>query len=174
LRDALRKFIEKDIDHFSTEIGFAMIKNVLKNETLHLKDNINIKSSMNESDREETFASIPWYVNNGDMRTLRTSSECSLINLLNVAVKNIMRRNEVLQHAESHIILIAPGWHKCTQDEQVSEIIKLCKDNMIKITTLNYPQIVSPRVPLDILSIKTGGQMFTIFEQKQNEENRYL
>jgi hypothetical protein len=62
----------------------------------------------------------------------------------------------------------------CNLDAMTRKIVSAAKDENIKIVTINYPKIVTNRIPVDNLAIETVGKSFTILETKQNEQQNLL
>jgi calcium-activated chloride channel regulator 3/4 len=164
LRDAMRKWIEKDLPNKETEVGIWLMGNATKSEDV--KRNL-IKSLHSSLDREEIFSTLPWYIE------YRSSPKCQIHAAVTESVALLKRRAASHGNANSVILIIAPGMFKCSEESTLSMTNAVNEAN-IKITTINYPNIPTNRIELDQLAQKTGGKSYTIVEERQNEEHSLL
>lgn len=164
LRDAMRKWIEKDLNSKQTEVGIWMLGNATKSEG---GERSLIKPLFTTEDREEIFSILPWYIEH------RGQPKCVLSNAIEQSISLMKERSRKSGDANNVILIIAPGMFKCTEDVTTSLIDTANKAN-VKILTLNYPRIGPNRIPMDILAQKACGESFTIIEQKQNEDQSLL
>lgn len=164
LRDAMRKWIEKDLNSKETEVGIWMLGNASKSDGV---DRSLIKPLSTIEDREEIFSILPWYIEH------RGQPKCVLNNAIEQSISLMKERSKSHGDANNIVLIIAPGMFKCTEDVTTG-LIDTAKKANVKILTLNYPRIGPNRIPMDILSQGTGGESFTIIEQKQNEEQSLL
>lgn len=164
LRDAMRKWIEKDLNSKQTEVGIWMLGNATKSEG---GERSLIKPLSTIEDREEIFSILPWYIEH------RGQPRCVLSNAIEQSISLMKERSRNYGDANNVILIIAPGMFKCSEEITTGLIDTANKAN-VKILTLNYPRIGPNRIPMDILAQKTGGESFTIIEQKQNEEHSLL
>lgn len=159
LRDAIRKWIEKDLYNQQTEVGIWMLGNGTKSK--EVEQNL-IKSLFSSEDREEIFSTIPWYIEQ------RGGPKCMLNHAITQSTQVMQERSRTHGQANNIILIIAPGMFKCSED-LTSNLVNTANDANIKILTLNYPKIGPNRIQMDELARRTGGESFTIIEQKQNE-----
>lgn len=164
LRDAMRKWIEKDLDNKETEVGILLLGNVTKSVTA--EKNV-IMSLLSEDDREEIFSALPWYIES------RVGPKCILNQAINQSIQMMKERTRVYGDATNVILIIAPGMYKCS-DNETTIIVDAAQQHQVKISTINYPSIGPNRVEMDSLAKKTGGESFTIIEKKQNEQESLL
>lgn len=158
-KDALRKWIDIDLERTSTEVGIVMMR---ENQTNVMIDS-KIKSINLAENREILLSEIPWYIENSKSRI---NSKCLLESYLAKSYESLKN-----SRSENVIIVIAPGMYICN-DENQRRIVADIADAGIKLITINYPQIGSNRVVLDQLSPST--ETYTIFEEKQNEQQSLL
>lgn len=164
LRDAMRKWIEKDLDNKETEVGILLLGNVTKSVTA--EKNL-IMSLQSEEDREEIFSTLPWYIES------RAGPKCILNQAIKQSIQMMKERSRAYGDATNVILIIAPGMYKCTENETAT-IVDAAQQSNVKISTINYPNIGTNRVEMDGLAKKTGGESFTIIEKKQNEQESLL
>lgn len=162
LKDALRKWLEKDLVHHGTEVGIMKLHSNTS-KTMEV-----IKHIAGSDDREEILSNLPWYINNR-----ATQSKCNIQSKIAQSIVQMQERSKIYGDAISSIVLIAPGMYKCTE-EVINEIINAANEANIKLVTINYPNIGPNRVPMDELAIKTNGAAFTVMERKRNEEQSLL
>lgn len=164
LRDSMRKWIEKDLNHDMTEVGIMMMGN--SNETVEAERRV-IKSLRGSDDREEIFSTLPWYIDR------KNNEKCMTNNAVRRAIRLMKERARSYGDAHSVIVIISPGMSTCS-DNVTGEMIASANDANIKITTINYPNIGPNRIEMDQLAYKTGGQAYTVVERKQNEQQSLL
>lgn len=160
LRDAIRKWIEKDLNHFSTELGIWMFGN-------YSNSGQRLKSLVDNDDREEIFSNLDWYIDN-----FRKGQKC-IIDVVHHATNFLKQNSRNYGKADNNIILIGPGMVKCA-DDKTQMVLDLAKGENIKISTINYPNIGANRVEFDQIAIQTRGQYYTVIEKKQNEQQSLL
>lgn len=160
LRDAIRKWLDKDLIHFGTEVGIIKLNSNSSNDP--------IKSISGSDDREEIMSSLPFSVTNR-----AGFGKCNIYTSIMKSINTMQERTALHGDAISSIILIGPGMYNCSE-EIMTEIVDKCRAANIKIVTINYPNIGINRVPMDELAIKTDGEAFTVVERKRNEEKSYL
>lgn len=165
LRDAFKKFIEKDLNHAMTEVGVLLMGNSTISDEDEQKQ---IKPLTGRDSREEIFAMLPWYIEGRGKGT-----KCTMRSAVLKAVELLDNRSKMYGDADSNILIIAPGMFSCS-DDVTSNIINSAKDASIKISTINYPNIGPNRIDMDHLAYATGGGAFTIIEKKQNEQMSLL
>lgn len=163
LRDALRKFLEEDLDHKTTEAGIFLTGG---NQSELNEDPNMMKSLSNEFDREEIFSSIPWYITKNV-----NVPKCSLNMAITKSINLLKHKAKRFGSANNLILVISPGL-KCL--ENIEDIAKQAKESNIKIVTINYPGLGLNKFELDKLAALTNGLSFTINEQKQNEQQSLL
>ena len=161
LHDALRKFIEKDLDRDHTEVGI----HVLSENSSNINTNM-IKSLISSENREEILGNF-WYTEYKYVNI----PKCELFEALSQSINALTDRSLTYGQAENIIFVIGPGMNKCS-DDKIDSIVTAANHKNIKIVTLNYPAIGSGRIPFDVggFADKTRGRSFTVFEQKQNEK----
>lgn len=164
LRDAMRKWIEKDLPIKETEVGIWLMGNATKTEDM--KRNL-IKSLSSSLDREEIFSALPWYIE------YRSAPKCQMYAAVSESVSLLKSRARSNGDANSVILIIAPGMFKCPEESLLS-LTSAASEANIKITTINYPNIPSNRIELDHLAQRTGGKSYTIIEERQNEQHSLL
>lgn len=164
LRDAMRKWIEKDLPNKETEVGIWLMGNATKSEDV--KRNL-IKSLQSSDNREEIFSTLPWYIE------YRSAPKCQIHSAITESIQLMKKRARSHGDANSVILIIAPGMFKCSEDSTLS-MTNAANEANIKITTINYPNIPTNRIELDQLAQKTGGKSYTIIEERQNEEHSLL
>lgn len=165
LRDAMRKWLEKDLDRERTEVGIWLMGNG-STKSEDFERNL-IKSLRKSDDREEIFSILPWYIEQ------RGHSKCQLDLAITRSIEIMKRRSQAYGDANSVILVIAPGMSKCPDDDNLLVIDKANQAN-IKISTINYPSIGQNRIEMDRLASQTGGKAFTIVEQKQSSDRSLL
>lgn len=172
LRDAIRKWMEKDLSHRQTEIGIWLMGNGTKSNDVERKL---IKSLYGSDDREEIFSTLPWYIDNSNMVPWihRSGPSCMVNHAVTRGIHLMEERAKTHGGANSVVLIIAPGWFKCP-DDVTAKLIDTANDADVKITTINYPNIGPNRIEMDELALKTGGNAFTIIEKKQNEQRSLL
>ncbi|CRK98605.1 CLUMA_CG011964, isoform A [Clunio marinus] len=163
LRDAIRKWIEKDLSHDFTEVGIYLMANASKSDD---PDRKLIKSLQGSDNREEIFSILPWYIESSG----RSVSKCMINNAVSRSIGMLDDRTRTHGAADSVILIIGPGMFSCQDDSIIMNAI----DRNIKISTINYPIIGPNRVDMSHLAYKTGGEAFTVMEQKQNEVQSLL
>ncbi|KAG5666353.1 hypothetical protein PVAND_014387 [Polypedilum vanderplanki] len=159
LRDAIRKWLDKDLTHHGTEVGITKISS---------NEGSTIRTITSSHDSDELFAKLPFIVSNR-----AGLGKCNIESSIDRSIELMRDRVKVHGDAISAIILIAPGMYNCSQ-EVLDGIINRANAAYIKIVTINYPKIGTNRVPLDELAIRTGGQAFTVVERKSNEDRSLL
>jgi hypothetical protein len=162
VHDALRKFIEKDLQKNSTEVGIHLLS---ENNT---KITQQLLKTIRYTDEVEEVLSKIWYMETKYVNI----PQCSLFVALEKSIEALEDRSAMHGNAENVIMLISPGMPKCA-DKAQSVVTNANRQN-IKIVTLNYPSIAFNRVEMDQLAHKTSGKAYTIFEQKQNERQSLL
>lgn len=159
LRDSMRKWIEKDLNHDMTEVGIMMLGN--SNET---EDGRVIKSLRGSDNREEIFSTLPWYID----RQRNEPNKCMITSAVHRSIRLMRERARSFGDAQSIIVIISPGMFACS-DNVTGEMISSANAANIKISTINYPNIGPNRIEMDRLAHKTGGRAYTVIEKKQNE-----
>lgn len=162
LKDALRKWLEKDLVHTGTEVG------ILKLHSNASRSLDFIKNISGSDDREEILSNLPWYINNR-----ATQSKCNIQAKITESISRMQERAKIYGDAISSIVLIAPGMFKCSE-EAINEIVAAANEANVKLVTINYPNIGPNRVPMDELASLTNGAAFTVMERKRNEEQSLL
>lgn len=165
LRDAMRKWLEKDLDHKHTEVGIWLMGNATRSEDV--ERNL-IKPLYAGDDREEILSILPWYIEH------RSGPKCMLTHAVTKTVDLMKERARTHGNANSVILVIAPGMFKCSE-EQTNDMIDYVNDANMKVTTINYPIINQQnRIAMDHVAYKTGGTPFTIAERKQSTDKSLL
>lgn len=161
LKDALRKWIESDLDVTSTEISIVMMT---ENKTNIVTDGKPIASP---DQIQQLYVQLPLYI---DRQKSHSTNKCLLQSYLEKSYQSLMRKSSISSAAENVIIVIAPGMHEC--DLESNRIISEIENAGMKLITINYPQIDSGRVELDRLS--EDAESYTIYEKKDNEQRSLL
>lgn len=157
LKDALRKWLEKDLIREGTEVGIFP----QNDDTSREGGSNEILDISNEIYRGKIRSNLPWHITTNGA----TTSKCNIKKRIMESIGKLSEKHQAM----NQIILIAPGMYKCSE-EVIEEIVSAANEAGIKIVTVNYPAIGVNRIPLDELARKTGGEAFTVFERKRNEE----
>lgn len=163
LRDAFRKFIEKDLNQNTTEVGIYLLS---ENIT---KEDYNFIKPLNSVEAREEILGNFWYIDT----KFGNLPKCMINMAVSRSINLLSERAKYKGDAINVILLIAPGMFKCG-DEQTDNLVADANKENIKIVTLNYPALSTGRIPLDQLAHKTGGKAFTVLEKKQNEQQSLL
>jgi calcium-activated chloride channel regulator 3/4 len=106
LRDAIRKWLEKDLVHHGTEVGIMrMSSNVTKMSDV-------MKGIAGSDDREGLLSSLPWYIGNK-----ATNARCNLQGVIEKSIAFMKERSKIFGDAISSIVIISPGMYKCSEVE---------------------------------------------------------
>lgn len=162
LKDALRKWIELDLDATSTEVGIVMMTENQTNVVVDIKS-INPKDNL-----AQIYVHLPLYI---DRQKSHSTNKCMLYSYLEKSFHSLQEKSRLTSTAENVIIVIAPGMHDCDYSES-NRIVSDIEDAGMKLITINYPQIDSGRVELDRLS--DNAESYTIYEKKDNEQRSLL
>lgn len=154
LRDAIRKWLDKDLIHEGTEVGIIKLNSNSSADP--------IKSIA--GNREKIMSSLPFSVN-----SRAGFGKCNIYSSIMKTVQIMQERRMLHGDAISTIVLIGPGMYNCSE-EIMTEIIEKCRESSIKIVTVNYPHVGINRIPMDELAVKTDGIAYTVMEKKRNEE----
>lgn len=148
----------------NTEIGMVLTDSAQPMRALNL---VPAKNSFNDrfgnSNRDKFYSALPY-----------TPSESMLPGCLHCSLKEAMimlndrtKRNGA---ANNIIVVIASGMN---YDENMNNTIKLLKKSMIKVATVNYPDVIRNH-SLNLIAEETGGMDYTVFEQKLNVDTTLL
>lgn len=162
LRDAMRKWIEKDLDYAHSEVGIWLMNKASQDVERNL-----IKSLKEMVDRETVLNTLPWDIEH------KGAPKCLLPQAVTKSAEFLKERARTNGDANSVILVIAPGMVNCSE-MQINDMIGYVTDVNIKVTTINYPRIAQNRISMDQLALKTGGKAFTIIEKKQSNERSLL
>lgn len=165
LRDALRKWVVKDLDFMTTEVGILLMGN--SNNISDEAERRLIKPLRESDDREIVLSALPWYLDG------QRSPKCMINQAVMKSISMLQERARISGDANNVIVIVAPGMFGCSEI-QTEKMFEAANSANVKISTINYPNIGQNRVEMDKLAHKTGGKAFTIIEKKQNEQRSLL
>lgn len=163
LRLAMRQWAKYVLPD-NTEIGMVLTDSVQPTRALKL---VPTKNSFNnrygDSNRDKFYSALPY-----------TTSESMQPGCLHCSLKEAMMmlndRTKQNGAANNIIVVIASGM---TYDDNMNNTIRQLKNSLIKVATINYPDVFSNN-SLKIIADETGGIDYTVFEQKLNVDTTLL
>ncbi|CAD7094161.1 unnamed protein product [Hermetia illucens] len=156
LRSAIRKWLVYDLQS-NTEVGIVLANENSVDKVLGLM-------GLDVSKNRDLIASFIPYIPSD------SSQSACILCAIKEALKLFSHRRRTNGFASEVLLIIAPGI-----DDRLSykSVVNWAIGNRTRFVTINFPTITRHR-PMDELAILTGGEAFTVLEQKYNSEKSFL